>query len=155
MARTILFVLLGAVLAAACSSVSGPPAGPTIPPPPEVEGDTITTDSGLRYIEIAEGEGEPAVRGNEVRVSYTLWLEDGTGVDRGTIPQTGTFVLGSGSPNLIPGFTQGIVGMRQGGERRLIVPPELGYGSDGQGIIPPDATLIFDVELLERRSRPQ
>ena len=144
-----LLLVLGLFLGiAACDSPTRPPSSPQIAPPPIVEGDTVTTESGLRYIEIEEGEGTPAVRGHEVRVAYTLWLDDGTGIEQGTIPW---FTLGSA--NLIQGFTEGIVGMREGGRRRLLVPPELGYGAQGSGAVPPDASLIFDVELLERRSR--
>ena len=152
MTRSIpLLLLLGAMLGiAACDSPTRPSSGPQLPPPPAVEGDTVTTESGLRYIEIEEGEGTPAARGHEVRVAYTLWLEDGTGIEQGTIPW---FTLGSA--NLIQGFTEGIVGMREGGRRRLLVPPELGYGAQGSGAVPPDASLIFDVELLERRTRSQ
>jgi len=152
MARSIpLLLALGVLLGtAACDSPTRPPSSPQLPPPPAVEGDTVTTESGLRYIEIEEGEGTPATPGHEVRVAYTLWLADGTGIDEGTIHW---FVLGSSTPRLIAGFTEGIVGMREGGRRRLLVPSELGYGAQGSGAVPPDASLIFDVELLERRSR--
>jgi len=152
MARSIpLLLALGVFLGiAACESPTRPPLAPQIAPPPLVEGDTITTASGLRYIEIVEGEGTPAARGHEVRVAYTLWLEDGTGVDQGTLSW---FTLGAAG--MIEGFTEGIVGMREGGRRRLLVPPDLGYGATGSARVPPDASLIFDVELLERRSRSQ
>ncbi len=108
----------------------------------------ITTNSGLMYEDLVVGDGAEAVQGKNVSVHYTGWLEDGTkfdsSLDRG---QPFTFLLGAG--NVIQGWEEGVAGMKSGGKRRLVIPPELGYGSTGAGgVIPPNATLIFEVELL-------
>lgn len=108
------------------------------------------TASGLRYEDISVGEGMQAEgRGDTVKVHYTGWLEDGTkfdsSVDRG---DPFSFPLDVGY--VIKGWDEGVQGMRIGGKRKLIVPSELGYGSHGAGdVIPPNSTLIFEVELLE------
>jgi peptidylprolyl isomerase len=108
----------------------------------------ITTDSGLQYVEVLEGTGALPTAGQTVVVHYTGTLEDGTKFDssrdRG---QPFKFPLGAG--RVIKGWDEGIATMKIGGQRTLIIPSELGYGSRGAGgVIPPNATLIFDVELL-------
>lgn len=109
-----------------------------------------TTDSALRYEDQRTGTGDEATGpGQTVIVHYTGYLDDGTKFDsshdRG---DPFSFPLGVGY--VIPGWDQGIVGMRVGGRRKLTIPPELGYGARGAGgVIPPNATLIFEVELLE------
>ena len=123
------------------------PAGP-----PEIRGEIVTTDSGLSYIEIRAGLGALPQPGRTLVVHYTLWLkESGNRIDssrdRGSPFE---FVLGSGL--VVDGFDEGLATMHQGGERRLIVPPRLGYGDDDDyGDIPPNSTLVFDVELMEVR----
>jgi len=112
------------------------------------EEDYTTTASGLKYYDIVEGDGETPQAGQTVVVDYTGWLQDGTkfdsSVDRG---QPFSFVLGSG--NVIPGWDEGVASMKVGGKRQLVIPPDLAYGEAGSGgVIPPNATLIFDVELL-------
>lgn len=109
----------------------------------DCEEGVVTTDSGLKYEEIECGDGDTAGRGDTVSVKYRGTLEDGTEFDAGTFP----FQIGSGM--VIAGWDEGIQGMKVGGKRKLIIPPELGYGPQGQGPIPPNATLLFDVELLE------
>jgi FKBP-type peptidyl-prolyl cis-trans isomerase FkpA len=106
------------------------------------------TDSGLKYEDLQEGDGDLAEAGHRVSVHYTGWLLDGdkfdSSVDR---DQPFEFALGRGM--VIRGWDEGVAGMRVGGKRRLTIPPQLGYGSRGAGgVIPPDATLVFDVELL-------
>ncbi len=116
--------------------------------PPAVSGDTVTAASGLKYIVIQKGAGSAPAAGQSVRVHYTGWFTDGrkfdSSVDRG---EPFSFPLGQG--RVIRGWDEGVAMMRVGGKRRLIIPPELGYGARGYpGAIPPNATLIFDVELL-------
>ena len=107
----------------------------------------VTTDSGLKYEEIECGDGATAARGDTVSVKYRGTLEDGTEFDAGTYP----FQIGSGM--VIAGWEEGIQGMNVGGKRKLIIPPDLAYGPQGRPpVIPPNATLIFDVELLEIKS---
>jgi FKBP-type peptidyl-prolyl cis-trans isomerase len=112
----------------------------------------VTTDSGLRYEDQQVGDGAAAVRGDKVAVHYTGWLNEkeqrgkkfDSSVDRG---QTFTFLLGAG--RVIKGWDEGVAGMKIGGKRTLYIPAALGYGARGAGrSIPPNADLIFDVELL-------
>lgn len=106
--------------------------------------------SGLSWIEIEYGRGgDAAADGDAVKVLYTGWLKDGKEFDKNE-NRDDPFVFTLGEGSVIKGWEEGITGMRPGGKRKLIVPPELGYGATGAGSdIPPDATLIFDVELLE------
>ena len=105
--------------------------------------------SGLQYDDLVVGSGKMAEAGMNVSVHYTGWLTDGTkfdsSVDRG---QPFVFQLGSGQ--VIKGWDEGVKGMRIGGKRKLTIPPDMGYGDRGAGgVIPPGATLVFDVELLD------
>jgi len=113
------------------------------------EDDFTITDSGLKYFDILEGDGPIPETGQTVIVHYTGWLEDGTqfdsSLDRG---QPFSFVLGTGG--VIAGWDEGVLSMKVGGKRQLVIPPDLGYGDTGAGsFIPPGATLIFEVELLD------
>jgi FKBP-type peptidyl-prolyl cis-trans isomerase len=110
-------------------------------------GQEVTTPTGLKYVDEVVGTGDRARLGKTVSVHYTGTLTDGTkfdsSVDRG---QPYEFRLGTDT--IIQGWNEGIVGMQVGGKRKLIVPPSLGYGAQGKGKIPPNATLIFEIELL-------
>jgi FKBP-type peptidyl-prolyl cis-trans isomerase FkpA len=110
----------------------------------------ITTETGLRYQDIKSGSGELATgRGQTVIVHYTGWLEDETKFDSSR-DRDEPFSFPMECGYVIPGWDQGVKGMQVGGIRRLVIPPELGYGTQGAGgVIPPNATLIFEVELLE------
>lgn len=115
---------------------------------PQVAGDTITTTSGLKYIEMTVGTGNQPATGQLVQAHYTGWLTDGkkfdSSRDRGQV-----FVFPLGQGRVIRGWDEGIGSMKVGGRRLLIIPPGLGYGERGVGgVIPPNATLIFDVELV-------
>jgi FKBP-type peptidyl-prolyl cis-trans isomerase len=112
----------------------------------------IEMPNGLKYTDDKAGDGATATAGNKVSVHYTGWLSDNgakgkkfdSSVDRG---QPFQFTLGA--HQVIAGWDEGVAGMNVGGKRTLTIPPELGYGARGAGgVIPPDATLIFDVELL-------
>ncbi|MGA8270499.1 MAG: FKBP-type peptidyl-prolyl cis-trans isomerase [Candidatus Sulfotelmatobacter sp.] len=116
--------------------------------PTKVTGDGVKTASGLVYWDIRVGNGEEAKEGSRVRVHYTGWLTSGkkfdSSVDAG---KPFDFVIGNGE--VIKGWEEGITGMKVGGKRQLRIPPDLGYGAEGSpGAIPPNATLIFDVQLL-------
>jgi FKBP-type peptidyl-prolyl cis-trans isomerase FkpA len=112
-----------------------------------------TTSSGLQFEDTIDGTGEEAVSGQHVSVHYTGWLYSNgvkgakfdSSKDRGDAFK---FYLGAGQ--VIKGWDEGVVGMRVGGTRVLVIPPELGYGARGAGgVIPPNATLMFEVELLD------
>jgi len=111
------------------------------------ENEVVTMGSGLEYIDVKVGEGAEAQAGQTVSVHYTGWLVDGSkfdsSVDRG---QPFEFPLGARS--VIKGWDEGVAGMKIGGVRKLIIPADMGYGTEGAGPIPPDSTLIFEVELL-------
>lgn len=111
------------------------------------EGDQEVTE-GLTYVEIECGDGDEAQSGDTVSVHYTGMLEDGTEFDSSEGGQPFTFTIGTGG--VIEGWEQGVPGMRVGGKRELTIAPELAYGDSGAGgVIPPGATLIFEIELLE------
>ena len=109
----------------------------------------VVTASGLRYIDQKIGGGAEAGPGKTVEVLYTGWLEDNTKFDSSLDPNH-PFTFRIGIDEVIQGWHEGITGMKAGGRRRLIVPPELGYGRQGAGggVIPGNATLVFEVELL-------
>jgi FKBP-type peptidyl-prolyl cis-trans isomerase FkpA len=115
----------------------------------------ITTPTGLQYEDTAVGDGAEATTGNPVSVHYTGWLHDAEQPDgRGrkfdsSKDRRDPFEFDLGAGMVIAGWDQGVQGMKVGGTRMLLIPPELGYGSRGAGgVIPPNATLVFEVELL-------
>jgi len=143
------------VLAAACAiaqtAAKKPVAAarPNTNAPTKVTGDGVKTDSGLQYWDSKVGNGQVAKEGSRVRVHYTGWLTTGkkfdSSVDAG---KPFDFTIGNGE--VIKGWEEGVAGMKVGGKRQLRIPPELAYGSEGYpgGTIPPNATLIFDIQLL-------
>jgi FKBP-type peptidyl-prolyl cis-trans isomerase len=116
--------------------------------PTKVTGKAKTTPSGVQYWDITPGTGAVATSGKKVTVNYTGWLTSGKKFDSSVGKQPFTFKLGAGE--VIQGWDDGVAGMKVGGKRQLRIPPNLGYGSQGAGgVIPPNATLIFDVQLLD------
>ena len=116
--------------------------------PTAVTGKPVTTASGLQYWDIKKGTGKLAEKGKNVSVHYTGWLTDGKEFDSSRDSgEPIQFDLGTGQ--VIKGWDEGIAGMKVGGKRQLRIPPALGYGARGAGsAIPPNATLVFDVELM-------
>lgn len=134
---------LAVLLLAACSD-----------PPPYTGGDVAK----LQRIDIAQGTGAPAVAGDEVSVHYTGWLYDQNAPDKrgqkfdSSRDRGQPFVFRLGAGRVIRGWDDGIVGMQRGGKRELRIPANLGYGAGGAGrVIPPGASLVFEVELLDIR----
>jgi FKBP-type peptidyl-prolyl cis-trans isomerase FkpA len=146
-----LSLFMALILASGCGGTSKPntSSSPSTSSPMKVNGQPTTTSSGLRYWDIVAGTGATAAPGNLVKVHYTGFLTTGekfdSSRDRG---EPFSFPLGAGQ--VIKGWDEGVAGMKVGGQRQLRIPPALGYGASGAGgVIPPNATLIFDVELLE------
>lgn len=114
----------------------------------ENQENVITTPSGLQYVDLVEGTGDMPQTGQVVTVHYTGTLENGRKFDSSR-DRNQAFEFPIGRGRVIKGWDEGVITMKVGGQRKLIIPPELGYGSRGAGgVIPPNATLIFDVELL-------
>ncbi len=114
---------------------------------------TITTDSGLQYEDTVVGDGAEAKAGQNVSVHYTGWLRNDDGSTGAKFDSSKDrnqpFEFGLGGGQVIRGWDEGVQGMKVGGSRRLTIPASLGYGARGAGgVIPPNATLIFDVDLL-------
>ena len=138
--------VVAAVIAVAL--LAGAAAYLFVPGFPGRGGAEVTTPSGLKYTDLAVGTGPSPRAGQTAVVHYTGTLTDGTkfdsSVDRG---QPYSFALGTGT--VIKGWDEGVATMKVGGKRHLVIPPALGYGATGSGKIPPNATLVFDIELLD------
>jgi len=142
------------ILAAQTSAHRKAPAAPNTNAPTQVTGDGVKTESGLQYWDIKVGTGEEAQSGDKVKVHYTGWFTSGKKFDSSVdAHQPYSFTLGQG--NVIKGWDEGVAGMKVGGKRQLRIPPELAYGEQGyKNIVPPNATLIFDVQLLSVTPAP-
>jgi peptidylprolyl isomerase len=126
---------------------------PTIEPFDVKGKDTVTTASGLKYIMVKEGTGTQAVAGSKVTVHYSGYLTDGKMFDS-SVESGQPFSFKLGNREVIPGWDEGIALLKVGGKARLIIPYNLAYGEQGNGPIPPKATLIFDVELMGVKTSP-
>jgi FKBP-type peptidyl-prolyl cis-trans isomerase FkpA len=121
------------------------------PPETLAGGQEVTTESGLKYSDVVVGNGREAALGDTATVHYTGWLTDGKKFDS-SVDRKEPFSFRVGAGQVIKGWDEGVTGMKVGGKRKLTIPPQLGYGARGAGgVIPPNATLIFDVELLGLR----
>lgn len=145
------------MLAAACANndpASSPPPGP----PSDPAGELYATSLGVNIAEMTKlspdlyikditvGTGDVATKGRILRVTYTGWLVDGTQFDSNVGKSPLVFTLGTNA--VIEGWNQGLEGMRLGGKRKIVIGSRLGYGAAGNGPIPPNATLVFDVQLV-------
>jgi FKBP-type peptidyl-prolyl cis-trans isomerase FkpA len=149
--RIAVVVVSGLLTGCATGSGSGPAAGiesTEFAPALGIELELMTRlSSGLYLRDVVEGSGSPARAGQRVALRYITWLPDGRQLDDNVgDPGPLEFQLGRGV--VIRGWEQGIAGMRPGGQRMLVVPPALAYGRSGRGAVPPDAVLVFLIELL-------
>lgn len=148
-----------AALCAACAGDEQPETAPDWSDPATIAyaaelgvdiGSMTRTAFGLYLMDTAEGEGETAEAGQTAVVHYTGFFPDGRSFDSSRSGAPFEFALGQG--RVISGWDEGVAGMRVGGSRMLVIPPELAYGEQGAGgVIPPNTTLVFDIELLELR----
>ncbi|MGB0386404.1 MAG: FKBP-type peptidyl-prolyl cis-trans isomerase [Ardenticatenaceae bacterium] len=125
-----------------------------VPELPTLGDNAITTESGLQYEDAVVGEGEAAQNGDIVTVHYAGYLEDGTVFDS-SIPRGTPFAVSLGAGRVIPGWEEGLLDMKVGGTRTLVIPSELAYGEQGRSNIPPNSTLIFSVEVLDIQAKPE
>jgi FKBP-type peptidyl-prolyl cis-trans isomerase len=126
---------------------AGAAKAPAAGGPTKVTGEGTKTSSGLQYWDVKVGPGRTADRGNTVKVHYTGWLTNGKKFDSSVGGPAFTFRIGA--HQVIAGWEEGVSGMKVGGKRQLRIPPNLAYGKEGYpGAIPPNATLIFDIQLL-------
>ena len=142
-----------------CTILSSSAQAQTPPPAPsgaanaethkETGKPVVTTPSGLKYVDLVVGTGPAVKTGDHVVVKYVGKLLDGTKFDASADHGDGTFPYVQGVTSLIPGWTEGTSTMKVGGKRKLIIPPQLGYGMQGAGdAVPPNATLIFEIEMV-------
>jgi FKBP-type peptidyl-prolyl cis-trans isomerase FkpA len=145
--RTFALVTVLATLAlVAVTAVHAAP--PAAAGPSKTTGKGTKTASGLQYWDLKKGTGAVAKAGQSVKVHYTGWLTDGKKFDS-SVDRNEPFEFKLGAGMVIKGWDEGVAGMKVGGKRQLRIPPDLGYGARGAGgAIPPNATLVFDVELL-------
>jgi len=144
------FVILASFFLSAQTATKKPttPARPNTNAPTKVTGDGVKTASGLQYWDIKVGTGQEAKEGSHVRVHYTGWLTSGKKFDS-SVDAGKPFDFRIGNSEVIKGWEEGVSGMKVGGKRQLRIPPDLAYGKQGYpGVIPPNATLIFDIQLL-------
>ena len=153
--RQILLLVVLACIAGGCDTgINEEPPPVLVLLPREVEEDEYTTtESGLQYHDFVIGDGQEADSTDRIKVHYAGWLSNER-LTGSSYPTDLPITIHLASDAVIEGWTEGIPGMREGGERQLVVPPELGYGEAGfeQAGIPPNATLIYEIELLSIES---
>jgi FKBP-type peptidyl-prolyl cis-trans isomerase len=115
---------------------------------PKDEPKVVTTKTGLKYVDEKVGTGKEAKAGDTVTVHYTGWLKDGKKFDSSK-DRNEPYTLTIGRSRVIKGWTEGLVGIKEGGKRKLIIPPELAYGEAGRDGIPPNAELTFEIEMIK------
>jgi peptidylprolyl isomerase len=146
--KIIVFLLLVAAISIPACSQKEVTTVPEKAAEQQVSG-AVKSSSGLSYTDLVKGSGAAPTSGKNVTVHYTGWLENGTKFDS-SVDRGQPFVFRIGAGEVIPGWDEGVMSMRVGGKRKLIIPSQLGYGPSGAGgVIPPNATLIFEVELLD------
>jgi peptidylprolyl isomerase len=129
-------------------------AQPEILPMEVAEADYVTTESGLQYYDIEKGTGDSPENGDIVSVAYSMWLQDGNTFIDSTQGQPTEFILGS--EQVFAGWNEGVLSMQEGGQRQLIIPPDLALGEEGFGdFIPPNSTIILEINLLSFRQTPK
>lgn len=145
----VLLLLLVAIVIPACSQKEAKTVPEKAAAPSQATAGAVTTPSGLSYTDIVKGTGASPTSGKSVTVHYTGTLENGTKFDS-SVDRGQPFVFRIGAGEVIPGWDEGVISMKVGGKRKLVIPSQLGYGAAGAGgVIPPNATLIFEVELLD------
>ena len=147
MSTSLRVLLVLAVLVQAAGGVSaGPSKEQAISG--EVAFGLFRTSSGLKYLDLRDGRGPVARKGAVLEVHYTGWLTNGKKFDS-SLDRNEPFSFQLGAGKVIKGWDEGVAGMKVGGKRKLMIPPELGYGARGAGnVIPPNSELVFEVELL-------
>lgn len=134
--------------------IEAEPVEPVILPMEVAAADYVTTDSGLQYYDIAEGSGDSPESGDIVSVDYSMWLQDGSTFIDSTQGQPTEFILGS--EQVFAGWNEGLLTMQEGGQRQLVIPPDLALGEEGFGdFIPPNSSIILEVTLLSFRQTPK
>ncbi len=152
MKRTRVLLVAGAMAITACGDdpVTSLGLGPdlnTSAPQTVADSEFTTTSTGLKIHDFVAGTGEQATFGRVATVHYTGWLTNGTKFDS-SVDRNQSFAFTLGVGGVIRGWDEGVNGMRVGGKRQLIIPPALAYGTSGTGSIPPNSTLVFEIELL-------
>ncbi len=134
--------------------IDAAPVEPDILPMEVAAADYVTTDSGLQYYDIVEGTGAAPESGDIVSVDYSMWLQDGPTFIDSTMGQPTEFILGS--EQVFAGWNEGLLTMQEGGQRQLVIPPDLALGEEGFGdFIPPNSTIILEINLMSFRKSPQ
>lgn len=146
-AIAVLLLTASVVWAQTATKKSTAAARPHTGGPTKVTGEGTKTPDGLQYWDIKVGTGQEAKKGDHVQVHYTGWLTNGKKFDSSVGGKPFEFRIGNG--DVIKGWEEGVTGMKVGGKRQLRIPADLAYGKDGYpGAIPPNATLIFDIQLI-------